>query len=226
MPDHPPHTSQRRIVTVRPTPLAPATSGGSQLPEIGPGRGWPPTADIPTQQGAYGEAFVRALAAAWGILHGTPDDRDLVKADVSLTLRGSHGGKTNPHVWAQVKCTARPQRVGTNWRFQLGPGDFSVLSDPKNETRRVFILVVVPPQDLLAMMSPRRTVLLRSAYWADPLRWTATTADSPTIDVPTSNLLDREGMRRMILTAGRSSSTPVPVAPAMHSTARFGLSQP
>lgn len=190
---------------------------------LGAGRAWPQMLDVATQQGEYGEAFVRALAAAWGIQHGTPDNRDLVKADVSLTILGSHNGKTNPHVWAQVKCTARPRVVAQALQFQLKPGDFAVLADPNNETRRVFILVVVPPSDLLAKMSARRTILLRSAYWADPLAWQPTTADSPTISVPMTNLLDQKGMRNMILTAGRSSSTPVPALPT---GIRFGPAKP
>ena len=55
-------------------------------------RGFPAESDSNTLQGLYGEDYVRAVASAWGVAHGTVDARDLIKADVSLTLRGEHGG--------------------------------------------------------------------------------------------------------------------------------------
>lgn len=56
-------------------------------------------------QGDFGEAWVEAVAAGAGVLHGRPTTLDLEKADVELTRLGHVSATWNPTVKVQVKIT-------------------------------------------------------------------------------------------------------------------------
>lgn len=56
-------------------------------------------------QGEFGEQWLRTVAVGQGLLHGNPDSRDLIKADVSITHPSVLGTTRNPSVWVQVKTT-------------------------------------------------------------------------------------------------------------------------
>ena len=56
-------------------------------------------------QGDFGETWLRAVAAASGLLHGRPTTLDLEKADVELVRTGFWNGAWNPTVKVQVKTT-------------------------------------------------------------------------------------------------------------------------
>ena len=113
-------------------------------------------------------------------------------------------------MWAQVKTTHELRDAGEVLHYDLDAATYNVLCR-KSRTPRVLIVVTVPSQDVLAKVSPRRTVLLRSAYWAD-LTGKAQTQNtsSRVVPMPKTHLLTRTEMIRMIATAGVSSSTPVP----------------
>ena len=89
------------------------------MPDNVAGRGFPREFDHNTLQGRYGEDYVRSLASAWGVAHGTIDPIDLLKADLSLTWRGEHAGRYNPQVWAQVKTTSRGRIVGPHLHYEV-----------------------------------------------------------------------------------------------------------
>ena len=63
-------------------------------------------------QGDFGEAWLEAVAAGCGILHGRPTSLDLQKADVHLYLRALVNGVYNPSVLVQVKTTTTLRRIG------------------------------------------------------------------------------------------------------------------
>lgn len=195
----------------------PTTPGRRRL-QVGAGRGFPVAVNDQLQHGQYGEAYVRALALAWGFQCGVPDLRDLLKADLQIFYPGRHDGRANPSVLAQVKTASNPRRTRTGVSIQIDRETFDVLTDPTSEGRRAFVIVTAPPQDVLAKVGPRRTVFLRAAYWVDPLTWRPSAAANPMVSAPLANLLDRDGMETMVTTVGRSRSTAVPAVEDL----RFG----
>ncbi|XRQ04739.1 hypothetical protein ACN3XK_50480 [Actinomadura welshii] len=83
--------------------------------------------DQNTQQGDFGEAWLEAVAAGCGLLHGRPTTVDLQKADVQITYPGTELGTYYPTVNVQVKTTIRLR--------QLASGDFSYDLEHPGQTR-------------------------------------------------------------------------------------------
>lgn len=78
-------------------------------------------------RGDYGEAWLRAVAAGSGILHGRPTSLDLEKADVELVRRGLCNGVWNPTVKVQVKTTVDLREENDHFLYDLDVATYDVL---------------------------------------------------------------------------------------------------
>lgn len=176
----------------------------------GSSRRFPPGYNASDLQGRFGEDYLRALASAWGIAHGVQDSLDRVGTDMTFTLREQVGQFWYPGVAAQVKTTINLRRHDDHVMYDLDVDTYRELRKPTRPTR-LLIVVDVPPHDVLAKMSARRTIMLRGAYWAN-LAHLPDTDNRSTVAValPTSHLLTREEMTRMLATEGSSTTPPVP----------------
>jgi hypothetical protein len=64
-------------------------------------------------QGEFGEAWLGAVAAGCGLLHGRPTSLDVQKADVQLVQPGDPSGTRDATVNVQVKTTGHLRRSGS-----------------------------------------------------------------------------------------------------------------
>ena len=178
-----------------------------QTRRVGPDRG-----EQDQLQGDLGEAWVEAVAAGAGVLHGRPTTLDLEKADVELTRIGLVSATWNPTVKVQVKTT-----VSARWN---GEGDlvhdldvetYEVLRRTDHSVRRVLMVIALPADQDVVRSTERGTLLVGHAAWVS-LEGQSSTSSTTTIAVPLprANTVDRTGLDTLLRTCGVRSSTLVP----------------
>jgi hypothetical protein len=163
-------------------------------------------------QGDFGEAWLDAVAAGCGLLHGRPATLDLDKADVQLTALGEHRGTWNPTVKVQVKTTTgcRTQPNG-DIVYDLDVKTYTVLRRDNESVRRVLVVICLSEDGERVRIEDEGTVMVGRGAWVS-LEGEAETqnAQSVAVHLPASNTLDCEGLQEMLRLYGVRSSTPVP----------------
>ncbi|RJL33189.1 DUF4365 domain-containing protein [Bailinhaonella thermotolerans] len=166
-------------------------------------------------QGDFGEAWIEAVAAGCGILHGKPATLDLQKADVQLSLRGHHAGTYNPTVLVQVKTTTDLRRVGDVYHFDLDVETYEVLRRDDHSIRRILAVIGMPKDGEYVRLVDDGTLLVGCGAWVSLEGLPATTnGKTQVVRLPAANTLDPDGLRRMLEKHGVRRSTPVPLVDA------------
>lgn len=163
-------------------------------------------------QGDFGEAWLEAVAAGCGLLHGRPATLDLEKADVQLTLLGTVEDTYNPTVKVQVKTeiNARQDSDG-NLVYNLDAATYDVLRRDDHGVRRVLAVIGLPKDGARVRLQDEGTMLLGRGAWVS-LEGHPPTANttSQVVQLPAENTLDEDGLHRMLRTCGTRRSTQVP----------------
>jgi hypothetical protein len=163
-------------------------------------------------QGDFGEAWLEAVAAGCGFLHGRPASLDLEKADVQLTLRGRHGGTFNPTVKVQVKTEVnlRSDPDGS-LVYSLDLPTYDVLRREDHAVRRILAVIGLLANGPRVRLGDDGTVLMGRGAWISLEGHLASgNSTSQVIRLPIANTLDEAGLQRMLTMYGVTRPTPVP----------------
>ena len=163
-------------------------------------------------RGRFGELWLRTVVSGFRLSHGVPDEGDMLKADLSITLpREEVAGLSNAGVWVQVKTTieAMPSN-GDGALYDLDVKTYDVLRRGNNRTRRVLVVFWLTADDNVSVQSDM-TALIGSGLWAS-LEGQPPTDNKETIrvELPHDNVLDRDGLLRMLKEYGVPSTSKVP----------------
>ncbi|MCW2932177.1 MAG: hypothetical protein JWM19_3139 [Actinomycetia bacterium] len=165
-------------------------------------------------QGDFGEAWLEAVAAGCGFLHGRPASLDLEKADVQLTLLGRHQGTFNPTVKVQVKTEVEP-RTDTDGTlvYNLDVPTYDVLRRQDHAVRRVLAVIGLSAEGPRVKLSDDGTILVGRGAWVSLEGYPVSpNSTSQVIRLPVANTLGQAGLDRMLKTHGVTRPTPVPDA--------------
>jgi hypothetical protein len=164
-------------------------------------------------QGDYGEAWLEAVAASCGLLHGRPTTLDLEKADVELVFPGRPypGAPRFPAVKVQVKTTLALREDADDYVYDLDAETYNVLCETDLTFHRVLAVIALPPRGDKARLQKKGTLLVGRGAWVsiegeEPTTNTASQA----VRLPKANTIDRRGLHEMLLRYGVRRSTPVP----------------
>ena len=163
-------------------------------------------------QGDFGEAWLEAVAAGCGLLHGRPSTVDLEKADVELTLLGTVAGTYNPTVKVQVKTEVDLRRDpdGT-FIYNLDISTYDVLRREDQSVRRILAVIGLSGDGSRVRLHADGTILVGHGAWLSLEGYRpSSNAASQVIRLPASNTLDGPGLDEMLRTYGVRRSTPVP----------------
>jgi Domain of unknown function (DUF4365) len=165
-----------------------------------------------TLQGDFGEAWLEAVAAGCGLLHGRPTTLDLQKADVQLVYMGVELGTRNPTVLVQVKTTVDLRELANgDYSYDLDVETYDVLRRDDHAVRRVLAVIGVSADGENVRLEPDGTLLVGHGAWVSlegspPSNNVSTVA----VPLPAANTLDQSGLHLMLKTYGVRRSTPVP----------------
>ncbi|MFA1550988.1 DUF4365 domain-containing protein [Actinomadura chokoriensis] len=168
--------------------------------------------DQNTLQGDFGEAWLEAVAAGCGLLHGRPTTVDLQKADVQLVYPGTDLGTYYPTVNVQVKTTIELRRLASgDFGYDLDLETYDALRRADHAVGRVLAVIGVSGEGEMVRLHSEGTLLCGRGAWIslegmDPSR----NRTSQAIHLPAANTLDQSGLHRMLKTHGIRRSTPVP----------------
>ncbi|GAA3243044.1 DUF4365 domain-containing protein [Actinocorallia longicatena] len=163
-------------------------------------------------QGDFGEAWVEAVAAGCGILHGRPTTLDLQKADILLTRLGVVHDTRNPSVLVQVKTTVDLRQLANgDYSYDLDVETYEVLRRADHSTRRILVVIGLRADEEHIRLTGDGTLLVGHGSWLS-LEGSAASSNvkSQAVTLPASNTLDGPGLERMLGTYGVRRSTPVP----------------
>lgn len=163
-------------------------------------------------QGDFGEAWLEAVAAGSGLLHGRPTSLDLQKADVQLVYPGRASNTRYPTVLAQVKTTIglRGPRNGA-FSYDLDIATYEVLRQTDHVLRRILVVIGLPPEGDSVRLLPEGTLLAGKGAWVSlEGRPPSPNQSTQTVRLPEANTLDYGGLERMLRTYGVRGSTPAP----------------
>jgi hypothetical protein len=163
-------------------------------------------------QGDFGEAWLEAVAAGCGILHGRPTTLDLEKADVELTLLGFVAGTYNPTVKVQVKTEINLRRDPDDALvYNLDITTYNVLRRQDHSVRRIVAVIGLSDDGSRVRLDPDGTLLIGYGAWLSLEGYPPSgNTTSQVIRLPASNTLDGPGLDQMLRTYGVPRSTPVP----------------
>ncbi|WP_261562421.1 DUF4365 domain-containing protein [Frankia tisae] len=154
-------------------------------------------------QGTFAENYVRALAAAAGLLIYRPEP-DLDGVDLGFRYPGRSGLVSSPTVEVQVKSWSKPQVSGGEFLYDgLDGVQYNKLVDGPFVVPRFLVIVIVPPDsDSYTRIDTDGLLLRRLAYFhgfdgATPLREPARRR-GPRIRVPVGNVLTVSSLRRLV----------------------------
>lgn len=163
-------------------------------------------------QGDFGEAWLEAVAAGCGLLHGRPTKTDLEKADVELVFPSTVAGTYNPTVKVQVKTEINLRKDSDgNLIYNLDVVTYNVLRRQDHSVRRILAVIGLSGDGSRVRLHPDGTLLVGSSGWVSLEGYPATSnTASQVLLLPAANTLDEPGLHRMLTTYGVSRSTPVP----------------
>ncbi|MGI5207884.1 DUF4365 domain-containing protein [Spirillospora sp. CA-108201] len=121
--------------------------------------------DHSNHQGKFGEAFVRTVAAASGLLVSQPDP-DFDGVDFSFKYPGARKTAYLPQIDVQVKSWRVPTGAGDTWNYSMESKHFNQLAGTFDIPRFLFLVVV--PADIRAYTRADDECLrlYRACYWA------------------------------------------------------------
>ena len=163
-------------------------------------------------QGDFGEAWLEAVAAGCGLLHGRPATLDHQKADVQLTFPGDIGGTYNPTVMVQVKTEVnlRADQDG-NFAYDLDLSTYDMLRRDDHSVRRILAVIGLSGDGTRVRLHVDGTLLVGRGAWVSLEGQPASVnTTSQVIRLPAVNTLDEPGLYRMLGTYGVRRSSPVP----------------
>ncbi|MFI0354585.1 DUF4365 domain-containing protein [Actinomadura sp. 9N407] len=168
--------------------------------------------DQNTLQGDFGEAWLEAVAAGCGLLHGRPTTVDLQKADVQLVYPGVELGTYYPTVNVQVKTTIELRQLDSgDFSYDLDLETYHVLRRTDHAVGRVLAVIGVPGEGEKVRLHEQGTLLCGRGAWVSLEGMKpSSNGTSQVVRLPTINSLDRSGLYRMLKTYGVRRSTPVP----------------
>lgn len=94
-------------------------------------------------QGLFGEAYVRVLASAAGLIPGK-GDLDVTGEDFSIKYKGTLAGRRHPRIEVQVKSWSNPVASDGQWVYPMRVEHFNDLAGRDYENARFLIVVMVP----------------------------------------------------------------------------------
>ncbi|MCT2587012.1 DUF4365 domain-containing protein [Actinophytocola gossypii] len=150
--------------------------------------------DVRSQQGKFGQDYIRALASAAGLLvHQYDPDR--VGIDLGFRFPGRPGGLASPALEVQVKTWPAPERTGAEWSYDgLTEQQFNWLAGPDYTVPRYLFLLPVPPRAAeyagfeSGGMTLRHLAYYRSLEDETPIDDPSPTRPRP-VSVPVGNVL-------------------------------------
>ncbi|WP_246053026.1 DUF4365 domain-containing protein [Actinocorallia herbida] len=170
------------------------------------------TQDKNLLQGDFGEAWLEAVAAGCGILHGRPTSLDLQKADVFLSYPGELNGTRSPSVLVQVKTTDGVRKTANgDFSYDLDVDTYEVLRQSNHSIRRILAVIGLSKDGERIRLGRDGTLLVGHGVWVSLEGRPATiNRQTQVVCLPAKNALDEDGLKRMLGTFGVRTSTPVP----------------
>lgn len=168
--------------------------------------------DQNTIQGDFGEAWLEAVAAGCGLLHGRPTTVDLQKADVQLVYPGVALGTYYPTVNVQVKTTVELRQLASgDFSYDVDVETYDVLGRTDHAVGRVLAVIGLAEEGENVRLHEEGTLLRGRGAWVS-LEGMKPSGNrtSQAVRLPAMNSLDRAGLYRMLKTHGVRRSTPVP----------------
>lgn len=163
-------------------------------------------------RGDFGEAWLEAVAAGCGLLHGRPATLDLEKADVQLTLLGTVDGTYNPTVKVQVKTEVEPRTDPDGCLvYSLDLRTYDVLRRDDHGVRRVLAVIGLPRDESRVRLHDDGTLLLGRGAWVSLEGFPSSgNTTSQVIRLPAENTLDEPGLEKMLRACGVRRTVQVP----------------
>lgn len=162
--------------------------------------------------GDFGETWVHATAAGCGHLHERSSTVDVIKADILVTLDGEAGGWSNPAVLVQVKTSVDLRdHDADHWAYDLDVTTYDVLRHPRQRTRRILAVIGLSEDGETVRLVPDGTLLVGQTAWVSLEGLPASSNSlSQVVYLPKTNLLDEDGLQRMLTAYGVPQSSSVP----------------
>lgn len=144
-------------------------------------------------------AYIHAVASVAGFaLENVRVDHDSV--DCWISSRGKHGRIRSPIIALQIKCTGQDVVREAHLAFPLPIKNYDDLRCEDTHLTRYLVVVKVPAQEAEWLThSEEQLVLRHCGYWVS-LKGAASTEnqETVTIQVPRGQLLNPEGLRRLM----------------------------
>lgn len=166
--------------------------------------------------GDFGESWVHVCAAGSGIGHGGPgndpdETTDIRKADVRLTMDGEFRGWRDASVRVQVKTAADLRdHSDDEWAYDLDVATYNLLRQGNFQTRRILAVIGLSDASETVTVTPRGTLLVGQSAWVSleglPV---STNTETQVVYLPKDNVLDEQGLKRMLAEYGVPRSSPV-----------------
>jgi len=163
-------------------------------------------------QGHYGEAFVRGLACAAGLVT-SKKDLDVDGVDIQIGFPGWLASVRHPAIEAQVKSWSEPNFDEVNYRYPLEISNYDNLVGSVGTDFPLprFLFLVIVPEDKNGYTSASNDCLLlhHAAYWVSlmeeiPAAQLPNTS-SKTVYVPRRNLLTVDALLDLLSPGSNSS---------------------
>lgn len=154
----------------------------------------------------FNVAYVGAIAAQIGINNARTDvDDDSV--DVYLVGKNYSGKIRNPQIQLQLKCTSQDLVSGTVVKFPLKRKNYDDLRGENVLCPRYLAVLLVPRlEDEWIEHSDKGMLLRHACYWVSIRDLPDTNNASVTIDVPLSQRLTPNELKRMMTRASDGES--------------------
>jgi hypothetical protein len=156
-------------------------------------------------QGLFGEAFVRVLASAAGLVVARAD-LDVTGEDFTISYKGTRGDKRHPKIDVQVKSWIKSNADASwrngSWLYRMRAANFNEIAGDDFSLPR-FLFVVIVPDDTLdyARCEAGQMALSHSAYWAslaDHALVDPAVQATVAVKIPQENLLTVDSIRRLL----------------------------
>lgn len=151
---------------------------------------------------AYQEGWVRAVAAASGVVVAKPEIDEGV--DLLLTHRSTvHLNGEPARLEVQLKATETAAN-GTGFSVQIERDRYDYLRLPDPAVRKILIVMSVPPsQDDWVHASDKRARMRRSAYWVNLDGEPEKAAAMPSVTAPLTQRFDDRALCDMMVRIGQ-----------------------
>ena len=147
------------------------------------------------QEEELSRLYARAVAARAGYTTAVPEpDRD------GVDLRIQAGGAMRPAIDLQLKATINlGDSKDGQFRFPLKKRNYDLLIEPTQTPRLLMVLDLPDDEEQWMTISAESLILRRRAFWANLAgNDERTNVSSVTISIPTTNVFDVEGLRRLM----------------------------